>query len=613
MRYPRVKTSRFLFFLALLPMPLVAQQAANTVPATKETVVVLGSFDPVSEGESARPVDMIETQQERLVFPTLQDFLRTDSAVALQQRGGGGTQSDISLRGTTFEQSLVLLNGFRLNDVETSHFNLDVPVPLDAIASMNVLHGAGSTLYGSDAIGGVVDVMTWKPTASSLRYRTGWGSFGGQQQSLLASYVRGAFSEVLAGSHDASEGFIPDRDYSSRQGSSETRVTTALGETDVLLAVSDRPYGANLYGNWDSWERTKGWFAGLHQQLGPRTSASVAYRRHTDEFILLREAPAVYENNHVDQNWEGTLRRADRIARNVRVYYGLEEGTDQIQSTNLGNHGRNNGAGYAQVEWRVPERGTLSVGAREQVFSGGQNVFSPSASASYDLPHSVKVRASAGHGFRQPTFLDLYYSDPSHLGNPNLVPETAWNFDAGADWYHASSTTASATFFYNRLHNTIDYDKPSSAPPAQPYMAANLETVRYMGVEAALMQTLPRHQQIRLSYTGINGSAPSLAGFVSLYAANYAVHNASFEWMKTVHGKFLVRTGVGVEQHVGQTAYPVWDVEAAKQRGRIRPYLQIANLSNTNYAEILQPSAVPMPPRSFTGGMEFDLKRRRKE
>jgi len=604
-----MKIKYVLFLLSLSPLCAAAQQSSPAIPSANTTVVVLGSFDPISEGESARSVDVIDTQQQRLAFPEVNDYLRTDTSVDINQRGGGGTQADISIRGTDFEQTLVLLDGFRINDVETSHFNLDVPVPLDAIGSIDVLHGAGSTLYGSDAIGGVVDFLTYKPTESSLRLRIGGSSFGGQQQAIVASGVRGAWSEVLAGSHDASQGFSTDRDFSSRQGSSETRVKTMLGETDVLLAASDRPFGANLfYGPFNSFERTKGWFGGLHQQLGPQTSASVAYRRHTDEFDLFRGDPTPFDNNHIDQNWQGTLRRADRLAKNTRVFYGLEEDTDQIHSNSLGNHGRNNGAGYVQVELRVPGRGTISVGAREEVLSGGQNVFSPSASASYWLPHGVKLRASAGHGFRQPTFLDLYYpSDGTHVGNPNLVPETSWNFDGGADWYAGEKTTASATFFYGPQHNTIDYAKPITAPTTQPYMATNLTSIRYLGVEASLTwKPLPR-QQLKLDYTGISGSLPSLTGLVSLYAASYAVNNANFEWTDDLPYEILFRTRVGVEQHVGQTAYPVWDMEAAKQTGWVRPYVQIANLSNTGYAEILLPSAVPMPPRSFTGGLEFDL------
>jgi vitamin B12 transporter len=109
-----------------------------------------------------------------------------------------------------------------MDDIETSHFNLDVPAPLIAIGSLNILHGTGSTLYGSDAIGGVTDFLTWKPTASTLRFRSGVGSFGENQQAFLGSYVGSRASEDLAGSRDFSDGFIPDRDYRTGGGSSES-------------------------------------------------------------------------------------------------------------------------------------------------------------------------------------------------------------------------------------------------------------------------------------------------------------------------------------------------------------------------------------------------------
>ena len=604
-----MKIRRILFLVPFCaPLCAVAQQPTVAIPSSSTTVVVLGSFDPISEGESARSVDVIDTQAQNLLFPEVNDYLRTDTSADINQRGGGGSQSDISIRGTGFEQTLVLLDGFRINNVETSHFNLNVPVPLEAIGSIDVLHGSGSTLYGSDAIGGVVDYITAKPTEDSLLVRVGGGSFGGQQQAIVANGVRGAWSEVLAGSHDASEGFIYDRDYSTRQGSSETRAQTPLGETDVLLAVTDQDYGANLfYGPYNSFERTKNWFSGVHQQVGPQTSASLSYRKNTDEFILFRQNPAAYENNHISQNWEATLRREDRIAKNTRIFYGLEENTDQIQSTNLGNHGRNNGAGYVQVELRVPNRGTLSAGARLLIDSHGDRVFSPSFSASYRLPHEVKLRASAGHGFRLPTFLDLYYSDPSHLGNAYLLPETSWSFDGGADWYHGTDTKASLTFFYSPQHNTIDYECPVTNPPCTVYTAANLAPLRYLGVEASFTWKPRPSQQVKLGYTGINGAPPGANGFTTLYSASYAVNNANFEWTDALRYGILLRTRVGVEQHVGQTPYPVWDLEAGRQRGWIRPYVQIANLSNTGYAEIFLPSVVPMPPRSFTGGVEFDL------
>jgi len=103
--------------------------------------------------------------------------------------------------------------------------------------------------------------------------------------------VRVSLTEQITGSRDQSDGFITDRDYASNAVASDSWLKSALGTTDVLLASSDRPYGANLfYGNYNSWERTKGWLAIGQQQLGARTAASFGYRRHTDEFILFRDS-----------------------------------------------------------------------------------------------------------------------------------------------------------------------------------------------------------------------------------------------------------------------------------------------------------------------------------
>src|SRR6185312_16261858 len=123
-----------------------------------------------------------------LLFNSVVDYLGQDSSLNLQSRAPAGVQSDLSIRGTTFEQSLILLNGFRINDPETGHLNLDIPVPLDAISRIEVLHGSGSTFYGSDAIGGAVNLITGQPSASGPRLsfagRAGGGNYGSVEAHL---------------------------------------------------------------------------------------------------------------------------------------------------------------------------------------------------------------------------------------------------------------------------------------------------------------------------------------------------------------------------------------------------------------------------------------------
>ncbi len=385
-----------------------------------ETMVVLGTATPVPLAESQRSVEVLPVKGKSLAAESPQDFLREDSSVFLEERGTGGGQADLVLRGGSFEQTLVLLNGFRINDAQTSHHNLDLPVPLEAMDSIQVLEGAGSTLHGVDALSGVVDFLTAAPDHASVFLRGGEGSFESNEETLLAGATRGRWSGRVTAERNFSTGFMADRDYRNEDSSAESWVGTRLGVTDLMFAGSDRSFGANqFYGDYPSWERTKGWFGGVRQELGSQTQAAFAYRRHTDEFVLFRDDPAIYENNHIDGSWQGSLRRTENLPAGTLLLMGLEANGDSIRSNNLGLHARNRGAGYVDVDLRpAKKRWSLSVGAREEIFSGGaQAVFSPEVAGSLRLASSLKLRATGGYGFRIPTYTDLYYSDPSTLGN----------------------------------------------------------------------------------------------------------------------------------------------------------------------------------------------------
>ncbi len=603
---PGFSPARALLFLFLASSLVFGQekpkQQTSTAgkPSTSTTVVVLGSPEPVTQASSARVVTVIDTQKHPLTVPTVEDYLRTDSSVYIEQRGAGGVQADISLRGGSFEQTLVLLNGLRINDAQTSHHDLDLPVPLEALSNIDVLHGTGSTLYGADALSGVVDFLTAVPTKPSLRLRMGAGSYGENEQAVIADAVKDKWSEAATGTRDFSTGFIYDRDYRTEAASSESWYTSPLGTTDILLAGSDRAFGANqFYGPYDSWERTKGWFASASQELNRKTQAAFGYRRHTDNFILLRNDPAFYANNHIDTSWQGVLRRKETLGSASGLFYGLDFQGDAIDSNNLGRHARNRGAGYVDLDLHFGQRETLSVGGREELLSGGpESVFSPEISRSLFLGREWKLRASGGYGFRLPTYTDLYYSDPTTVGDPNLKPESAWSGEGGVDWYPGARLTASVTVFYSRQHDAIDYVR---ANPNELWHATNLSGVAFTGVESSVRWQAMSGQALRFSYTALSGAQSALNGMQSEYVFNYPVNNANAEWVGEAKG-LVVRNRVGVVQRFEQDAYPVWDVSVARERGWLRPYLQATNLSNTGYEEI---EGVRMQGRSFVGGVEL--------
>jgi len=617
-------------WLLMGTLRVAVAQNAPAVPATPvkgetETMVVLGTATPVPLAESQRSVEVLLVKGDSLAAESPQDFLREDSSVFLEERGAGGGQADLVLRGGSFEQTLVLLNGFRINDAQTSHHNLDVPIPLEAMNSIQVLEGAGSTLHGVDALSGVVDFLTAAPDHDSIFLRGGDGSFESNEETLLAGATHRRWSGRVTAERNFSTGFMVDRDYRNEDSSAESWCAPRFGLLDLLFAVSDRSFGANqFYGPYNSGERTKGWFGGVRQELGSQTEAAFAYRRHTDEFVLFRDDPAIYENNHIDGSWQGSLRRTETLPRGTLLLMGLEEDGDSIRSYNysngvttfaLGLHARNRGAGYVDVDLRpAKKRWSLSVGAREEIFSGGaQAVFSPEVAGSLRLANSLKLRATGGYGFRIPTYTDLYYSDPSTLGNPNLKPESAWTGDGGADWTPSAKVTLSATGFYSQQHNTIDYVKSATPNPYLPakcpaniWCADNLNGLHFAGVEASFTWIPNRSQKVRIEWTALHGAQTALRGLESEYVFNYPVENIHASWSWAMGHDIVLTNAVQLAERYQQTVYPVWDATLTRDAWKVRPYLRLTNASNTGYQEI---TGVNMPPRTIMGGVAVRIGR----
>lgn len=604
------KAAQILHFVFALTAAAQQTSPAATPLATNQSVTVTAPEPlPISARDlldrSNVSLELTDPATQPL-FNSPVDWLRLDPSLNLQERGGSGVQADISLRGSTFEQTLVLVNGLRVNDPETGHLNFDIAIPLEAITRIDVLHGSGSTFFGSDAIGGAIDFVTSAPTHASATVRLGGGSFGATEQHLQLSAVAKYVATRLTAARDTSDGFFykdqNDRGFHSNAIALDTFVTLTpkLAPTEILLATSDRPYGANLfYGPYDSAERTKGWFTAIRQPLPASFTADFAYRRHTDEFILFVERPAVYENNHIDTLWQGDLRRTTSPTKNLDLAYGLEADGDSIQSNSLGKHARNQGAGYANVSLRSLRRLTLSVGARQEIFAGPTPVFSPSASAGFDFGHGLRAHAAYGHGFRLPTYVDLYYSDPTTIGNPALKPETSESYEGGLSWTPPSHPMfhLEATGFTLRQSNAIDYSKYSVAAK---YQATNVGQIAYSGVESILNFRPRPNQQLWLGYTFIH-AAPPPAGLISAYVFNFASHKAEASYRVTFR-EIAALTSLSVVQQASRTAYPLWTVALTRSHGFVRPYVRGENLANTAYQEIPN---VPLPGRSILGGVEL--------
>jgi iron complex outermembrane receptor protein len=608
---------RRIFFVVVLSCAAWAQSApeqkssddsTSKTPRHEERVVVTGSYGAVPLEETDRSVSVVEVGQSLSVYRSWADALEQDSSVDVQQRVPG-TSADLSIRGTTFEETLILVNGLRLNDVQTGHNNLDLTFPFESVQRIEVLKGAGSTLYGSDAMGGAVNFITAIPQTSEIRLGAGIGNWGTNQQNGALTLVRKQFAEQLTFVRELSTGFILDRDYRNLAIASESGINTALGRSDVLLGISDRPYGAaGFYGvppTTLSWERDKGWLAAWTQPIGTQTSADFGYRRHTDEYIFIKSDPSLYENNHIATYYQAALRRFEKIGENIRVYYGVDGLREHIESNNLGIHTRDQGGVYVSFDARALKRFSFNVGVREELYTAGHQVFSPSVSGAYWVNSRVKLHASASHAFRLPDYTELYYSDPLHMGNPLLKPEYTWSFEGGVQISLTRNLVVDGDVFHHRDHDVIDYARAASAGPSEPYMAENIQKLSFTGAEISLRWQLPRQQRVELSYTGMHGTGATLNDVQYLYVFNYPVNAGLATWWSRTPGGLDSRFRVAAVQRYNSGAYPLVEWTVGRQFRYVKPYLQLMNLTDTKYEEI---AGVPMPGRGFIAGMELRWK-----
>ena len=132
--------------------------------------------------------------------------------------------------------------------------------------------------------------------------------------------------------------------------------------------------------------------------------------------------------------------------------------------------------------------------------------------------------------------------------------------------------------------------------------AYNIDNLHFTGVETLLRYRPSQHEEFDLGYSGIYGAQQALNGLISQYVFNYPTHNAYAAWQGSLGYGLTARTRIGVVQRYERDAYPLWDFSIAREDGRIRPYLQLTNLTNTSYQEI---QGIAMPGRAVIGGVEL--------
>jgi vitamin B12 transporter len=584
-----------------------------------ELAVVSSRLDTPDPSSTVRVV----TREEIEHFPGrgLAELLQWVAGVDARRRGVEGVQADISIRGADYNGTLILVDGQPMNDPQSNHHSASLDLPLDAIDHVEILFGAGASLWGADAVGGVVNVVTRGAKLGRARAQLE-GRIARGTDSLDSGGLRLA-SKVgervtLAADWGRSEwaGFRDDTEFAQDFVRGSARWETASGPVSASFGYGRRQFGAwAFYGTAypDQQEGTQIRTAAASASLalgGWTLTPSLSWRSYSDDFVLVRTNPAFYENLSDTARLDGRLYARHTVLGGTAVV-GLEAGGQSVASTNLGDHSRSRTALFLEFgrpfDTAAPQGGGFRVGLRGDDYSDFGSHLSPHAGVWYAPVAALRLRASAGTAFRVPTYTELYYSDPQNTGNPALVPEEATNVEAGATFLHGAFVL-DAVGFYRHGTDLIDFVRSS---PDAPYAARNIRTVDTSGFET----TASWHGRKEAPLSRVSLSASYVFADLAALAdaaggatqGKYLLDPLHVKWDLVLGG--MLPLEIAALTRISYFARPsfasgvwLWDVRLDRDllQGEIFDvYVEGRNLGDRKYEEV---PGVPLPGRILLAG-----------
>ncbi len=369
---------------------------------------------------------------------SVQEMLEYVSGVDVKQRGPLGVQADVSIRGGTFEQTLILVDGIKMSDPQTGHHNFDLPFSLDNVERLEILKGQGSRIYGPNAFGGVINIITKKGSGKFVKVKTAAGDFGFMQGDLSMSFPLGLMRNQLTLSKTRSEGYRNNTEFNISKIYYGSTIPIQSGKIDYSFGYVDKEFGAyNFYSNKypDEWEHTKTLFVntGAHLQ-GKRfyLTPKLFWRQHKDDFILDRKRPEFYRNRHTTDVY-GIEFQSIVLSTLGSTALGGEFGKERIESSNMGNHSRIRSGFFLEHHLPTFKTLTLVMGTSAYYYSDWDWKVCPGIDFGIQIKSELKLFGSVGKSFRVPTYTELYYNSPANEGNRNLVPEKSWSYETGCN------------------------------------------------------------------------------------------------------------------------------------------------------------------------------------
>jgi iron complex outermembrane receptor protein len=599
--------------VAVLTFALAPAASAQQPAYAIDTVHVhVGSRASAALPVATRAVQVIRADEiRRSPARTVSELLAAAQGVDLMARSPA--QADVAVRGSSFEQVLVLVDGVSVSDAQTGHFDLDLAVPLEQIERVEILRGSASALYGSAALGGVIHVVT-RQGGAGIGARLEAGSFGTRTAALsLRGDVGGVHGDIAVERSEAA-GHRAGTDYEMLQLRAALSAPLGARTLRADVAHAQRDFGAaGFYAAnpaYDEYEETRTTTASLalaadptaHLALEPRVSV----RRHDDDFVLWRDDPARYRNQHTGWQLGGELVGRYAATPALRLVLGTEAYRDELRSASLGDRHEKRAALFAEAALGAAQRAALTAGLRADWHSAFGTFVAPSLAGAWWPSEALRLRASTSRAFRAPTWTERYYEDPANIATPELDPERAWSSEAGADLHLSSALQFGATAFVRRTDDLIDWARPVGSAVEVAWRTRNVRSATFRGLEGEARLADPLGTRWAAHGLLLRLSSADGVGLESKYALRPLDRSWSLAAERDLGAGIDALLRLRGARRAGEGTYRLLDARVSYTLGAARFFVDGHNLTDRAYADVLGHAA---PGRAAFVGIEWRSRR----
>ena len=553
--------------LASAPVSGISAQTAEKNNAGEklyelEEVEVTGSRVPLTVSQAARIVTVLDREAIAAApVQSINDLLKYAAGVDVRQRGDMGVQTDISIRGGTFDQITILLNGINICDPQTGHNAADFPVELSEIERIEVLEGPAGRVYGTSSLVGAINIVTRTANDSGAEVFADGGSYGYFKGGAIVSHVRNGLSNQVSGSYSRSDGFSRSKagnlnaDFKYARLFYQGRYENDQVDVRWHAGFTNKDYGANTFYSTlsdEQFEYVRKYYTAVQAETKGDVyhfKPSVYWNRSDDRFEFYRGMPEKSPFNYHQTDVYGVNLNNYIQTFLGKTAFGAEFRNEGVRSTSLGEPlnspvkvpgadadftlGLNRTNLSFHLEHNIVlRRFTLSAGVIAVKNTGNEMNFRfyPGVDASYQFARDWKVYASYNTSLRMPTFTELYYSVGGHKADKYLKPEEMQAVEVGVKYLRPGIR---GTLSLYRYHGTdmIDWIKDISQGDDAPWQSVNHAVINTMGAEASvlvdireLMQRDAFVRSVNLSYSYIDQDKETTPNLQSKYALEYLRH-----------------------------------------------------------------------------------------